>query len=129
MSFYYAKVLSLPFDQAVQKVSEALKEVGFGIITEISIHETLKKKIDVDFRKYKILGACNPNFSYQALQADDKVGLLLPCNVVIQEIAEDVVEISTMKPTEMLKIIDNPEVKQVANKVKAKLEQMINSLE
>ena len=108
MSFYYAKVLSLPFDQAVQKVSEALKEVGFGIITEISIHETLKKKIDVDFRKYKILGACNPNFSYQALQADDKVGLLLPCNVVIQEIAEDVVEISTMKPTEMLKIIDNP---------------------
>ncbi|MEO8233017.1 MAG: DUF302 domain-containing protein, partial [Ignavibacteriota bacterium] len=85
MSYYFSKKIDLGFEEAIEKVTEALKSEGFGILTEIDVKETLKKKLDVDFRPYRILGACNPPFAYKALQAEDKVGIMLPCNVIVQE--------------------------------------------
>jgi len=85
MSYYFSKTLAMSFDEAIIIVTEKLKKEGFGIITEIDVRETLKKKLNVDFRKYKILGACNPHFAYQTLQVEDKIGLMLPCNVIVQE--------------------------------------------
>ena len=85
MKYYFSKTLSIPFDDAVAGVTEELKKEGFGILTEIDVKKTLKKKLDVDFKKYMILGACNPHFAHRALQAEDKIGTMLPCNVVVQE--------------------------------------------
>lgn len=98
MSYYFSKALEISFDEAVAKVTEELKQEGFGVLTEIDVKQTLKKKLDVDFRKYKILGACNPPFAYQALQLEDKIGVMLPCNVVVQENDEGSVEISAVDP-------------------------------
>ena len=108
MSYHFTKVSRIPLEQAVQKVKEALKDEGFGILTEIDVKATLQKKLDVDFRNYRILGACNPSFAYQALQAEDKIGTMLPCNVIVQETAEGVVEISAVDPVASLQAIDNP---------------------
>ena len=95
MEFYLAKTLSdTSFESALEKVTAALKDQGFGVITEIDVKETLKKKIDVDFRKYKILGACNPTLAHQALETNDKIGIMLPCNVVVQETTEGAIEVS-----------------------------------
>ena len=88
MTYYFSKTVRLGFDEAVSKITQALKKEGFGILTEIDVKSTLKKKLDVDFRKYRILGACNPPFAYKALQAEDKVGTMLPCNVIVQETAD-----------------------------------------
>ena len=88
MSYYFNKTLKVSFEEAVAKVTEALKKDGFGVLTEINVKETLKKKLNVDFRKYKILGACNPPYAYRALQAEDKIGLMLPCTVIVQELPD-----------------------------------------
>jgi len=96
ISYHFTKVSRIPFEPAVEKVIEALKDEGFGILTEIDVKATLKKKLDVDFRNYRILGACNPPFAYQALQAEDKIGTMLPCNVIVQETAEGVVEMPSI---------------------------------
>ena len=98
MSYYFSKILQISFDVAVAKTVEELKKEGFGILTEIDVKETLKKKLNVDFRKYKILGACNPPFAYQALQSEDKVGLMLPCNVIVQETPDGKTEVSAIDP-------------------------------
>ncbi len=128
MSYYFSAVLSVPFDAAVQRVVEALKQEGFGIITEIDVKDTLKKKINIDFHRYRILGACNPTLAYEALQLEDKVGTMLPCNVIVQEIAQDKTEVAAIDPVASMQAIDNPQLKQAALKVQAKLHKVIKSL-
>ena len=128
MSYYFSKILQISFDAAVAKAVEELKKEGFGILTEIDVKETLKKKLNVDFRKYKILGACNPPFAYQALQSEDKVGLMLPCNVIVQETADGKTEVSAIDPIASMQAIDNPKLREVAEQVQAKLRKVIDNL-
>ena len=128
MSYYFSKTLNVQFEEAVSRVREELGKQGFGILTEIDVKETLKKKLGVDFRNYKILGACNPPFAYQALQAEDKIGLMLPCNVIVQEHAEGNVEIAAIDPIASMQAIENPELGSVAEQVQAKLRSVIDSL-
>lgn len=128
MSYYFSAVLSVPFDAAVQRVVEVLKQEGFGIITEIDVKDTLKKKINVDFHRYRILGACNPTLAYEALQLENKVGTMLPCNVIVQEIAQDKTEVAAIDPVASMQAIDNPQLKQAALKVQVKLHKVIESL-
>ena len=128
MAYYLNKELALPFDQAVARVAEELKKEGFGVLTEIDVKETLKKKLDVDFRKYRILGACNPSFAYQALQAEDKVGLMLPCNVILQEPSEGKTEVAAIDPIASMQAIDNPELIEIAEQVRQKLARVVENL-
>lgn len=128
MSYYFSKTLKGSFDEAVAKVTEGLKKGGFGIITEIDVKETLKKKLDVDFRKYKILGACNPPFAYKALQAEDKIGLMLPCNVIVQELTGGKVEVAAIDPVASMAVIDNPKLRDVGEQVRVKLKKVIDNL-
>jgi uncharacterized protein (DUF302 family) len=122
MSYYYSKKMNAGFDEAVSRVTQALKEEGFGVLTEIDVKSTLKKKLDVDFRNYRILGACNPPFAYKALQAEDKIGTMLPCNVIVQEMEEGGVEIAAVDPVASMKAIDNPELSEIAETIGRKLE-------
>ena len=128
MSYYFAKTLTLDFEDAVQRTTEALKSEGFGIITEIDVKDTLKKKISVDFRSYRILGACNPTLAYEALQLDDKVGTMLPCNVVVQDMGGGKMEIAAIDPVASMQAIENPKLKDAAHKVQAKLRNVIEGL-
>lgn len=128
MGYYFSKILPLAFEQAVKRTTEALKEGGFGIITEIDVKDTLKKKINVDFRNYRILGACNPALAYEALQIEDKVGTMLPCNVVVQEIDGGKTEVAAIDPVASMQAIDNQRLKQAAEQVRAKLKKVIESL-
>jgi uncharacterized protein (DUF302 family) len=128
VSYYFSKILGIPFDDAVVKVMGELKKEGFGIITEIDVKETLKKKLNVDFKKYRILGACNPSFAYQALQAEDKIGTMLPCNVIVQESPEGKTEVAAIDPIASMQAIENPKLRGVAEQVRAKLEKVIDSL-
>ena len=121
MTYHFTKISNLPFDATVQKLTEDLKQEGFGILTEIDVGETLKKKLNVDFRKYRILGACNPPFAYQALQAEDKIGTMLPCNVIVQETADGKVEISAVDPVASMMAIENPKLAAIAEQVRSKL--------
>jgi len=98
MIYHFTKRLQVPFETAIVQVTEALKQRGFGILTEIDVRQTLKKKLDVDFRPYRILGACNPPLAYQALQAEDKIGTMLPCNVIVQDVGGGTVEVSAVDP-------------------------------
>ena len=115
------------FEDAVERVTEALKHEGFGVLTTIDVQETLRKKLNADFHKYVILGACNPPFAYQALQADDQVGLLLPCNVVVQE-KDGVTTVSAFDPMTMGKIMDNPNVVPIAAEVRKRLERALENV-
>ena len=128
MSYYFAKTLSVSFDEAVRRTVEALKKEGFGVITEIDVKETLKKKINVDFRSYRILGACNPALAHEALQIDDKVGTMLPCNVVVQDKGDGKVEIVAIDPIASMQAIDNPHLKVAAERVRAKLKAVVEAL-
>ena len=128
MAYYFSRTLPLGFDEAVRRTSEALKQEGFGIITDIDVKDTLKRKINVEFRNYRILGACNPTLAHEALQLEDKVGTMLPCNVVVQEVGERKVEIAAIDPVASMAAIDNPRLKKAAEKVQAKLRQAIESL-
>jgi uncharacterized protein (DUF302 family) len=127
MSYYFSKKTALGFEEAIEKVTEALKSEGFGILTEIDVKETLKKKLDVDFRPYRILGACNPPFAYKALQAEDKVGIMLPCNVIVQE-KEEGVEIAAVDPVASMQAIDNPKLGEIADEIRKRLHKVIDSL-
>lgn len=127
MSYYFSKKTALGFEEAIEKVTEALKSEGFGILTEIDVKETLKKKLDVDFRPYRILGAYNPPFAYKALQAEDKVGIMLPCNVIVQE-KEDGVEIAAVDPVASMQAIDNPKLGEIADEIRKRLHKVIDSL-
>ncbi|MBU0559389.1 MAG: DUF302 domain-containing protein [Bacteroidetes bacterium] len=128
MSYFFTKVVDISFDQAIEKITEELKKEGFGILTEIDVKATLKKKIDVDFRPYKILGACNPQYAYKALQAEDKIGIMLPCNVVVQENVEGKTEVSVINPMDALSAVNNPNLEEfaidVTNKVKSALDRL-----
>ncbi len=128
MSYYFTKVLNISFPEAIDKVADELKKEGFGILTEIDVKETLKRKLNVDFRKYKILGACNPPFAYQALQAEDKIGLMLPCNVIVQETPEGKTEVSAIDPFASMQAIENQKLKETAEQVREKLKKVIDSL-
>jgi uncharacterized protein (DUF302 family) len=128
MTYHFSKTVSLSMDAAEAKVSEALKQEGFGILTEIDVQKTLKAKIDVDFRPYRILGACNPGFAHKALLAEDKIGTMLPCNVVVQEKSPGSVEISAVDPVASMQGIDNPSLGGIANEVRAKLQRVIANL-
>jgi uncharacterized protein (DUF302 family) len=128
MSYYFGKTLTLDFEDAVRRTIEVLKTEGFGIITDIDVKDTLKKKINVDFRNYRILGACNPTLAYEALQLDDKVGTMLPCNVVVQDLGGGNVEIAAIDPVASMQAIENPELKDAAGKVQARLRKVIENL-
>jgi len=127
-SYYHAKTLDLPFGEAVSRTTASLKEQGFGIITEIDVKQTFKQKLDVEFRNYRILGACNPNAEHEALGLEDKVGTMLPCNVVLQEIAGGRIEVAAIDPVASMQAIDNPALKRKAAEVGAKLRQAIDKL-
>jgi len=128
MSYYFAKELDRPFEDAIAYVTESLKKEGFGVLTTIDIHEKLKEKLGVDFRKYTILGACNPPFAYQALLAEDKIGTMLPCNVIVQETGEGKVEVAAVNPIESMKAIENPSLGEVAFQVRDILKRVIDHL-
>ncbi len=125
MTYYHSKKVQLGFDEAVSRVTQALKEEGFGILTEIDVRSTLKKKLDVDFRNYRILGACNPPFAYKALQAEDKIGTMLPCNVIVQETLDGDVEVAAIDPVASMKAIENPKLQEIAETIGQKLESVI----
>lgn len=129
MDYYMGKTVTGGFDAVISRVTDMLKEEGFGILTEINVQETLKKKLDVDFKKYKILGACNPHFAYKAFQAEDKIGAILPCNVVVIEQGDDTIEVAFMDPMEMMDRIENPKLKSIAADVKTVLEKVMNKLD
>lgn len=128
MSYHFSKTCELAFDDAISKVTDNLKKEGFGILTEIDVKETLKKKLNVEFRRYKILGACNPPFAYQALQAEDKIGTMLPCNVIVQEHEGGKVEVSAVDPVASMRAIENPELGNIAEQIREKLKKVIANL-
>lgn len=128
MSYVFSKTVAVSFDQAIARVSEELGKEGFGILTEIDVQATLKKKLDVDFRKYRILGACNPTFAHRALQAEAHIGAMLPCNVIVQEYEDGRVEVAAVDPIASMQAIDNPDLADIATQVRDKLRQVIDSL-
>jgi uncharacterized protein (DUF302 family) len=128
MSYYFSKTLNVSFDEAILKVIDKLRKEGFGILTDIDVKEALKKKLNVDFKKYRILGACNPPFAYQALLKEDKIGTMLPCNVIVQELADGRVEVAAVDPVASMQAIENPELRDVAEQMRAKLKRVIDSL-
>ena len=127
MQYGFSKPTDYNFDQAIDKVTEELKKEGFGVLTSIDMKETLKKKINVDFKKYTILGACNPALAHQALLAEEELGLLLPCNVIVYE-KNDKTVVSIFDPNVMAHLIDNPEMKFVAEEVKNKLQKILEAV-
>jgi uncharacterized protein (DUF302 family) len=128
MGYYFSKTLAAPFDQVVQKTTDALKQGGFGIITEIDVKDTFKKKLGVDFRNYRILGACNPKMAHGALQIEDKIGTMLPCNVVVEDLGDGKTEVAAIDPVASMQAIDNPRLKEVAQQVAGMLKQIIEQL-
>ena len=128
MSYYFSKTLKIPFDEAVEHTTAELKKEGFGILTEIDVKATLKKKLDVDFRNYKILGACNPPFAHKALEAESRIGAMLPCNVIVQETADGAVEVSAVDPVASMQAVDNPDLGEIANVIQGKLKAAVDRL-
>jgi uncharacterized protein (DUF302 family) len=128
MDYTFNTRLSTSFDDAVEKVREELSKEGFGVLTEIDVQATLKKKLDVDFKKYMILGACNPPFAYKALQAEDKIGAMLPCNVVVIEQGSGDIEIAAVDPVASMQAVSNPGLEPVAQEVRSKLQTVIDRL-
>jgi len=128
MSYYFSKEISLTFEEAIERTKEELKKEGFGVLTEIDVQETLRKKLDVDFKKYRILGACNPKFAYQALQAEDKIGTMLPCNVIVQEHDGGRVEVTAVDPLASMSAVNNESLKGIAESVQEKLKNVIKNI-
>lgn len=128
MSYTFSKTVALGFDDAIAATKEALRHHGFGVLTEIDVQSTLKKKLGVDFRPYRILGACNPEMAFQALQAEDTVGTMLPCNVVVQQHEDGHVEISAVDPVASMQAIDNPALAVIAAQVRDMLHQVVEEI-
>jgi len=128
MDYYFSATMDVPFDDAIEKVIAELKKEGFGVLTDIDVKATLKKKLDVDYHKYRILGACNPPFAYKTLQTENKIGTMLPCNVIVQETEDGKVEVSAVDPVASMQAIQNTELKDIANQVRAKLMKVVDSL-
>lgn len=128
MSFYLAKTLRVPFDAAIEKVIAALKDEGFGVLTDIDVQATLKTKLGADWRPYRILGACNPPLAHRALQAEDKIGTLLPCNVIVQDLGSGEVEVAAIDPSASMERIGKPALTELAATVRTKLEAVLARL-
>ncbi len=126
--YYFTQTINCSFENAIEKIKESLKEEGFGILTEIDMKATLQKKLQVDFHNYTILGACNPPFAYQALLAEDKIGTMLPCNVIVQEKASGIIEVSAIDPSASMQSIKNKKLQDIAEEVGMKLEKAILQL-
>jgi len=128
MKYYISKKIDATFEQAVDRVKESLEIEGFGVLSEINMQQKLKEKLDIDFRRYTIIGACNAAYAYKALQHEDKIGTMLPCNVVIQEVKKNVIEVAAVDPIASMMAIENPELAKIAEEIKIKLERVIESL-
>lgn len=125
MAYYFSRIVETSFDDAIRRTTEALKSEGFGIITEIDITATLQKKIGVTFRNYRVLGACNPRYAYEALGIEDKIGTMLPCNVIVQETADGKIEIAAVDPVASMAAIENQRLKALASRVGEQLRRAI----
>ena len=128
MSYYISTTYNGSFDEAIEKATAELKKEGFGILTEIDVKETLKKKLDVDFKKYRILGACNPSMAHKALTTEDKIGTMLPCNVIVEEHEDGTVEISAVDPLASMQVVDNDELQLIAKEVKEMLAKVVAAI-
>ena len=128
MKYYFNKTINGTFEDVIDKVTQGLKDEGFGILTEIDVTETLKKKLDIDLKKYRILGACNPPYAHKALQAEDKIGTMLPCNVIVQEIEAGTIEVAAVNPMASMQAVENEKLNEVANEITAMLENVIEKL-
>jgi uncharacterized protein (DUF302 family) len=128
MEYYFTKVLKVSFDEAVQRATDALMKEGFGIISEINIHEKLKEKLGVDFKKYRILGACNPGYAYKALTLEDKIGTMLPCNVVVIDQGNGTTEVTAVNPVASMMAIQNKELGSIATEITEKLKRAVDSV-
>ena len=128
MKYYIEKTTEYGFDKAIKIVTEELKKEGFGVLTEIDVQATLKKKLDVDFKKYQILGACNPPFAHEALKAENKIGAMLPCNVIVQELDNGKTEVAAVDPVASMQAVENDELSDIANEIRAKLEKVIENI-
>ena len=128
MSYYFSTTVSKPFKETIDNVTESLQQEGFGVLTTIDVQETFKKKLDVDYRKYKILGACNPAFAHQALQVEDKIGTMLPCNVIVQELDNGKVEVSAVDPLASMQAVENKQLQNTAEQVQQMLKRVIDRL-
>lgn len=125
MKYSIEKITNYSFEEAVERVTEELKKEGFGVLTEIDVQATLKKKLDVDFEKYRILGACNPSYAYKALQAENKIGTMLPCNIIVREQAPGRVEVAAVNPIASMMAVENLSIKEIASEITKKMEQVI----
>jgi uncharacterized protein (DUF302 family) len=128
MSYYFSKIVAMPFTAAIDHVTDKLASKGFGVLTSIDVQKTMKAKLGADFRPYVILGACNPHFAWRALQAEDKIGTMLPCNVIVTEVGPGKVEVAAVDPVASMGAIGNRELEQVANDVRRLLEEMVREL-
>jgi len=128
MSYHFSKTIDRPFEQAIEDVTQALQSEGFGVLTTIDVTATLKKKLDVDFPPYTILGACNPNYAYRALQAENRIGTMLPCNVILRQTDDGRVEVSAVDPIASMAAIDNPDLGEIAVTVQALLKKVIEKV-
>ncbi len=128
MGYYFSRKVKGSFEEVEDRVRKSLKGEGFGVLTEIDVKETLKKKMAVDFRKYKILGACNPPFAYKALQAEDKIGTMLPCNVIVQEAGDDEIEVAAIDPIASMQAVENVSLRPVVEEVRRKLKTVIDKV-
>ena len=128
MEYYFTTTIKGNFNDTIESVTELLKNEGFGVLTEINIQQTLKNKLNVDFKKYTILGACNPTFAYTALQAENKIGTMLPCNVIVQEIDANTIEVSSINPLVSMQAVKNKKLEDIAQEVSNKLKNVINNL-
>jgi uncharacterized protein (DUF302 family) len=129
MKYYLEKTLKTDFESAVEKTKEALKKEGFGVLSEIDIDEKFKEKLDIDFRKYKILGACNPQLAHQALLIENKIGTMLPCNLIVQQLEDNKVEIAVVDPYASMQAVDNKKLTELSLKVKEKLDNVISIID
>lgn len=128
MTYYSTVTLDLPVDKAEERVRQELEKEGFGVLTEIDVRATLKKKLDVDFRPYKILGACNPTMAYKALQAEDKIGLMLPCNVILQSMGDGTTEVGAIDPVASMQAVENDKLQPIAEDVRGRLQRVMQAL-
>lgn len=128
MAYYFSKIVNDTFEDAIERVTARLADAGFGVLTTIDVSATLKKKLDVDFQRYTILGACNPGYAHKALLAEDKIGTMLPCNVIVQETADGKVEIAAVDPMASMQAIDNASLGEIAASVRSNLEAVIDGL-
>jgi len=128
MKYYINKTLNSTFENALKLVEQELKKEGFGIMTEMDVHKALKEKLNVDFRRYKILGACNPTYAHKALQVEDKIGTMLPCNVIVQELGENKVEVAAVDPVASMQAVENEELDKITKEIREKLRNVISSL-